>query len=109
MLHKQEMIFINKTIKQSLFLQDACACMLSCFSCVRLSVTLCTVVHQAPLSMEFSRQEYWSDLPCPPPGGLPNPGSEPVSPVATALLVDSLLLSFLQDGDQQICTLDVGS
>ena len=35
-----------------------------------------TVVHQAPLSMEFSRQEYWHGLPCPPPGDLPDPGIE---------------------------------
>ena len=35
-----------------------------------------TVAHQAPLSMGFSRQEYWSGLPCPPPGDLPNPGIE---------------------------------
>ena len=44
--------------------------------------------HQAPLSMGFSRQEYWSGLPCPPPGDLPNPGIEPRSP---ALQADSLL------------------
>ena len=43
------------------------------------SVTLWTVAHQAPLPMEFSRQEYWSGLPIPPPGDLPNPGIEPVS------------------------------
>ena len=41
--------------------------------------TLWTVVHQAPLSMGFSRQEYWSGLPCPPAGDLPNPGIKPVS------------------------------
>ena len=35
------------------------------------------VIHQAPLSMGFSRQEYWSGLSCPPPGNLPNPGIEP--------------------------------
>ena len=40
-----------------------------------------TVAHQAPLSMEFSRQEYWSGLPFPSPGDLPNPGTEPASPV----------------------------
>ena len=38
------------------------------------------LVFQAPLSMGFSRQEYWSGLPCPPPGNLPDPGIEPVSP-----------------------------
>ena len=47
-------------------------------SCVRLSVTPWTVAHQAPLSMEFSRQEYWSELPFPPPGDLPDPGIEPM-------------------------------
>ena len=44
------------------------------------SETLWTVACQAPLSMEFSRQEYWSGLPCPPPGDLPDPGIEPVFP-----------------------------
>ena len=39
------------------------------------------VGHQAPLSMGFPRQEYWSGLPCPSPGDLPDPGMEPVSPV----------------------------
>ena len=49
---------------------------------------------QAPLSVGFSRQEYWSGLPCPPPGDLLDPGIEPVSPAARALLADSLPLSF---------------
>ena len=40
-------------------------CMLSCCSCVRFFVTPWTVAHQGPLSMRFSRQEYWSGLPCP--------------------------------------------
>ena len=43
-----------------------------------------TVAHQAPLSMGFSRQEYWSGLPCPSPGDLPNPGIEPGSPALQA-------------------------
>ena len=64
--------------------------MLSRFSRVRLSATLLTVAHQAPLSMGFSRQEYWSGLPCPPPGDLPNPGIEPESPMAPTLQADSL-------------------
>ena len=59
-----------------------------CFSCVRVLMTLWTITHQAPLSMGFSRQEYWSGLPCPPPGDLPDPGIESRSP---ALQVDSLL------------------
>ena len=54
-------------------------CMLSHFSCVQLFATLWTIAHQAPLSLEFSRQEYWSDLPFPPPGDLPDPGMKPMS------------------------------
>ena len=49
------------------------------FSCVRLFTTLWSVAHQAPLSMGFSRQEYWNGFPHPPPGDLPDPGVEPVS------------------------------
>ena len=49
-------------------------------SCVRLFVTPWTVAHQAPLSMEFSNQEYWSGLPFPSPADLPKPGIEPRSP-----------------------------
>ena len=60
-------------------------CVLGRFSHVRLFVTLWTVDHQAPLSMGFSRQEYWSGLPCPPPGDLPNPKIEPASLVSPAL------------------------
>ena len=52
-----------------------------------------TVACQAPLSMGFSRQEYWSGLPCPPPGDLPDPGIEPMSLVSPALRADSLPLS----------------
>ena len=48
-----------------------------------------TTAHQAPLSMEFSRQDYWSGLLCPPPGNLSNPGIDPMSPVAATLQVDS--------------------
>ena len=50
-----------------------------CFSRVQLFETLWTVACQAPLPMRFSQQEYWSGLPCLPPGDLPNPGIEPVS------------------------------
>ena len=56
-----------------------CVCMLSCFCCVQLFATLWTVARQAPLSMRFSRQEYWSGLLCPPSGDLPDWGIEPVS------------------------------
>ena len=41
--------------------------------------------HQAPLSLGFSRQESWTGLPCPPPGDIPHPGIEPMSPVSPAL------------------------
>ena len=56
-------------------------------SCVRLFATPWTVTYQAPLSMGFSRQEYWSGLPFPSPGDLPDPRIEPKSP---ALQADSL-------------------
>ena len=49
------------------------------------SVTPWIVAHQAPLFMGFSRLEYWSGLPCPPPGDLPNPGTEPGSLMSPAL------------------------
>ena len=48
------------------------------------SATAWTVARQAPLSMGFSRQEYWSGLPCPPPGGLPSPDIEPRPPALQA-------------------------
>ena len=57
--------------------KDVVPCMLSC---VWLFATPWTVAHQAPLSMVFSRQEYWSGLPFPIPGNLPEPGVEPASP-----------------------------
>ena len=60
-------------------------CVLSRFSHVQLFVTLLTVAHQAPLPMGFSRQEYRSGSPCPPPGDLPEAGIEPESPMALAL------------------------
>ena len=54
---------------------------------VRLFVTIWTVAYQAPPSMGFSRQEYWSGVPFPSPGDLPDPGIEPGSP---ALQADAL-------------------
>ena len=61
---------------------DVCA---KSLSHVQLFVIPQTVACQAPLSMSFSRQEYWSGLPCPPPGDLPHPGMEPVSLTSFAL------------------------
>ena len=69
-------------------LKKNCLCVLSRFSHVQLFVTLWTVALQAPLSVGFSSQEYWSGLPCPPPGDLPNPG---IKPSSLALKADSLL------------------
>ena len=63
------------------------------FSCVWLFVTLWTVACQAPLSVGFSQQEYWSGLPCSPPGDLPDSSMKCTSPVASTLQVDSLPLS----------------
>ena len=60
-------------------------CMSSCFSHVQLFATLWTVACQAPLSMGFSRQEYWSGLPSPTPGDLPNPGIKCMSLMSPAL------------------------
>ena len=65
-----------------------CVCVRESFSRVQLFVTSCTIAHQASLSMEFSRQEYWSGLPLPSPEDLPDPEIEPLSP---ALQADSLL------------------
>ena len=62
-----------------------CSSMLSNFSHIQLFVTLWTVAQQGPLSMGFSRQEYWSGLPCPPPGDLPDPGIEPASLMSPGL------------------------
>ena len=62
-------------------------------SVVSDSTTPWTVACRSPLSLGFSRQEYWSGLPFPHPGDLPDPGMEPTYPVSAALQVDSLLLS----------------
>ena len=59
--------------------------MLNCLSCVQLFAPQWTVGHQALLSIGLSRQEYWSGLPCSPPGGLPNSGIEPKFLMSPAL------------------------
>ena len=71
----------------TLYIYNVCVCMLGHFSHVWLCATLWTVACQVPLSMGFPRQGYWSGLPCPPPGDLPNPEIKPRSP---ALQADSL-------------------
>ena len=59
------------------WVDTTCAYVPSRLSCIWLFAVLWTVAHQAPLSMRFTRQEYWSGLPCPPPGDLPSLGSDP--------------------------------
>ena len=65
--------------------QELCMCVCSATSVVSNSMTPCPAARQAPPSMGFSRQEYWSGLPCPAPGDLPDLGIETVSPVCPAL------------------------
>ena len=62
--------------------------MLSYFSHVQLFMTLWARACQAPLSLGFSRREYWSGLPCLPPGGLPGPGTKPVFLKSPALAAE---------------------
>ena len=62
-----------------------CVCVVSRFSRFWLCATLWTVAHQAPLSVGFCRQDFWSELPCPPPGDLSNPEIEPTSLASPAL------------------------
>ena len=88
-----EIILFWETLIICCILSNMHACVLSHSSPVILFVTLWTVAHQAPLCMGFSGQEYWSGLPCPPPGDLPDPGIEPASLVSLALQADSLPLS----------------
>ena len=71
-------------------LADVLACMLSHFCCFQLCVTLCIIACQVPLSMGFSRKQYWSALPCSPPGNLPDPR---IGPAYLAWQAFSLLLS----------------
>ena len=85
-----------------------CACARVCvcvhaFGHVQLFATPWTIAHQALLSKGFSRQDYWSGLPCTPPGDLPNPGIKPESPAIPILLADSLLLSHQGSSKGQCC------
>ena len=80
----------QKKINELLGQDSSFMLMLSHFSHVRPFATLWTLTHQASLSMEFSRQEYWSRLPFPYPGNLSDPGMEPAFPASPALQADSL-------------------
>ena len=75
------------------------ACVLGCFIHVWLFPIPLTATGQAPLSMGFSRQEYWSGLPCPSSGDFPDLGAESASPVFLALQVNSLPLNHGEDVD----------
>ena len=76
------------SLLKSVYEPLVCACVCAKpLSLVQLFVTPYSVTHQSPLSMEFSRKGYWSWLPCPSPGDLPDLGIEPGFP---ALQVDSL-------------------
>ena len=83
----------KSVIIQILVLLYMCACVLSSFSPVLLFVTPWTIARQAPLSMGFSRREYWSRLPCPPLGDLPNPGIEPRSLIPPVLAAGFFITS----------------
>ena len=71
--------------RYSHFKPQSLMCVLSLFTHIQLFETLWTVAPQAPLSMGFSRQEYWSGLPDPPPGDLPDSGIQAVSLTSPAL------------------------
>ena len=73
--------------------KSTCKCVLSCFNCVRLFETLWTVACQAPLSIGFSRQGYWSEVPFSLPGDFINARIKPQSSETPVLQVDSLSLS----------------
>ena len=82
----------SQTVKLTIFPTSVCVCVLGC---VGPFVTPGTVARQAPLSMGFFRQEYWSGLPFPAPGDLSNPGVKPTPLVSPALAADSLQLGQL--------------
>ena len=81
----QDVFRAGKFSKKKHYKANKSACVLSHVSRVRLFVTSRSTARQAPPSMGLSRQEYWSGMPCPPPGGLPDPGIEPRSLLPPAL------------------------
>ena len=84
-LHHSRLSSITINVNEKHPCNEPCMYMLSRFSRVRLFATLWTVARQAFLSIGFSRQEYWSGLPCPPSGDLPNPGIKSVSLIPPAV------------------------
>ena len=92
------------TILQYIYFPNIYACMLSHFSGVWLCATLWDVAHQPPLSMGFSRQEYWSESPCPPAGDLPDPGIQPPSTMSPALADKFFTTCATREAPPNICT-----
>ena len=90
--------------------QALCFVVVQSLTCVRLFATPWTVAHQAPLSMGFSRQEYWNGLPFPSPGDLPHPGNEAASPASAGgffttvpqLAFDCMLMYLWQESLRQV-------
>ena len=96
--HTHSAIFVSPLKPLRCVCMCVCACECIRFSCVWLFATQRTRARQAPLSMGFSRQEYWSGLPCPPPGDLANPGMEPASLTFPALAGGFLTTSATSGG-----------
>ena len=95
---------LNMPTTAILSLELTCASALSHFSHVQLFAIPWIIALQAPLSMGFPRQEYWSGLPCPTPGDLPDPQIEPASPVLAGgffttdpLMGQSYLISLIKN------------
>ena len=84
------MVILEDNLNSLVILVTLLLCVFCCSVVTVSSVTPWIVAHQAPLSMGFPRQEYWSGLPFPPPGDLPNPR---IKPASAALQVASLPLS----------------
>ena len=85
------LIYITYILYTHIYVHACCVWAKSLQSCLTLCNPIWTVAHQAPLSMGFSRQEYWSGLLWPPPGDHPDPEIEPASPVSSASLVSPAL------------------
>ena len=85
-------LLLLNTLQHRIEINLSCA-VVHHFSCFRPFETPWTTAHRAPLSTGFFRQEHRGELPCPLPGDLPHPGTEPTSPQSPALQVDSFSLS----------------
>ena len=96
--------YVNQELPDESHHPRVCVCAQS-LSRIRLFVTPWTVASQAPLSMAFSRQEYWGGLPFPPPGDVPDPGIEPASSVSRALQADSFTTEDLSPCSERCHTL----